>query len=51
MYTIDIVDNYEVPEGPLNKVAESYMKQYNTINVDPGTQTDCDNYNGSLPSN
>lgn len=56
---INIVDNYEVPEGPLtsqqyvvfvmNKAAESYKNQYNTINFEAGIAAARDAYNDSLP--
>lgn len=59
IYTIDIRDDYVVPEGPLsaeqyiefvmNSAAKSYKTQYNTETVDEGVQAACDAYNSNLP--
>lgn len=58
-YTIDVVENYTPPAGPLtadqyvdfvmNRAAESYMKQYNVATPDEGIQAACDAYNATLP--
>lgn len=58
-YTIEIVNGYTPPEGPLTKdqyvnfvmnmAAQSYMHQYNTATSDEGIQAACDAYNASLP--
>lgn len=58
MYTITIVDNYEVPAGQLtkeqyiefvmNKAAESYAKQYGTETSEDGIQAACDAYNSTV---
>ena len=58
-YTINIVDDYAVPEGILtkeqyvefvmNKAAESYKRQYNTDTADEGVQAACDAYNAAIP--
>lgn len=59
-YTIDVIDNYVVPAGPLtseqyvdfvmNRAAESYMKQYGTATVNEGIDAACAAYNASLPA-
>ena len=59
IYTIDVVENYVVPAGPLtsdqyvnfvmNMAAQSYMKQYNVATPNEGIQAACDAYNASLP--
>ena len=59
IYTIDIRDDYVVPEGPLdaaqygnfvmNRAAESYQAQYKTDTVNEGIQAACDAYNAALP--
>jgi hypothetical protein len=58
-YTIQVLDGYVVPEGPLdadqyvdfvmNRAAESYMAQYKTATVNEGIQAACDAYNAALP--
>ena len=58
-YTLDIRDDYIVPEGALtksqyiefvmNSASESYMKQYGTQDRESGIQAACDAYNSSLP--
>lgn len=60
VYNIDVVENYVVPAGPLDKdqyvnfvmnmAAQSYMNQYKTATPDEGIQAACDAYNASLPS-
>ena len=59
IYTIDVVENYVVPAGPLtsdqyvnfvmNMAAKSYMNQYQAATPDEGIQAACDAYNASLP--
>jgi hypothetical protein len=59
IYTINITDDYVVPEGPLtaeqyvnfvmNNAAKSYQAQYNTATVNEGVQAACDAYNANLP--
>ena len=59
IYTIDIRDDYVVPEGPLtaeqyvefvmNNAAKSYQAQYKTDTVNEGVQAACDAYNANLP--
>ena len=59
IYTIDVVENYVVPAGPLeakqyveyvmNMAAKSYMNQYQTATVNEGIQAACDAYNAALP--
>ena len=59
IYTIDITDDYVVPEGPLsaeqyvefvmNNAAKSYQAQYKTDTVNEGVQAACDAYNANLP--
>lgn len=60
-YTIEISDDYAVPEGALttneayltfvmNKAAESYMHQYATANVEEGITAAREAYNASLPT-
>lgn len=58
-YTLTIADDYETPEGALTKAqyvefvmnhaAESYQKQYSTVDKESGIQAACDAYNASLP--
>jgi hypothetical protein len=58
-YIIDIEDNYEVPTGPLNnqqyvvfvmnRAADSYKNQYNTLDFDAGVTAARTAYNNSLP--
>lgn len=58
-YIIDIEDSYEVPEGPLNnqqyvvfvmnRAAESYRNQYNTLDFESGITAARTAYNDSLP--
>ena len=58
-YTINITDDYVVPEGPLsaeqyvnfvmNNAAKSYQAQYQTDTVNEGVQAACDAYNANLP--
>ena len=59
IYTIDVVENYVVPAGPLtsdqyvnfvmNMAAQSYMNQYQAATPDAGIQAACDAYNAALP--
>lgn len=59
IYTINITDDYVVPEGPLtaeqyvnfvmNNAAKSYQAQYKTATVNEGVQAACDAYNANLP--
>lgn len=59
IYTIDIRDDYIVPEGPLtaeqyvefvmNRAAESYRNQYGTATANEGLQAATDAYNANLP--
>ena len=59
IYTINITDDYVVPEGPLtaeqyvnfvmNYAAKSYQAQYKTDTVNEGVQAACDAYNANLP--
>ena len=59
IYTINITDDYVVPEGPLtaeqyvnfvmNNAAKSYQAQYKTDTVNEGVQAACDAYNANLP--
>jgi hypothetical protein len=58
-YTIQITEDYVVPEGELtkeqyvnfvmNRASESYRNQYGTSTKDDGVQAACDAYNASLP--
>tara|TARA_R110000868_G_scaffold406518_1_gene687012 strand:+ start:716 stop:916 length:201 start_codon:yes stop_codon:yes gene_type:complete len=58
-YTIEVVENYTPPAGPLtadqyvdfvmNYAAKSYMSQYNVATPDEGIQAACDGYNAALP--
>ena len=58
-YTINIVDDYVVPAGPLdakqyveyvmNRAAESYKNQYQTATVNEGIDAACAAYNAALP--
>ena len=59
IYTIDVVENYVVPAGPLtsdqyvnfvmNMAAQSYMNQYQTATVNEGIDAACAAYNAALP--
>lgn len=59
-YTIDVVENYTPPAGPLtadqyvdfvmNMAAQSYMKQYGVATVNEGIDAACAAYNASLPA-
>lgn len=58
-YIINIEDSYKVPEGPLNnqqyvvfimnRAAESYKNQYNTLDFEAGVTAARTSYNDSLP--
>jgi non-canonical (house-cleaning) NTP pyrophosphatase len=58
-YVINIEDTYEVPQGPLNnqqyvvfvmnRAAESYRNQYNTLDFETGITAARTAYNDSLP--
>ena len=58
IYTINITDDYVVPEGPLtaeqyvnfvmNNAAKSYQAQYKTDTVNEGVQAAADAYNAPL---
>lgn len=60
-YTIEISDDYAVPEGALttneayltfvlNKAAESYRNQYAAANFEDGITAAREAYNASLPT-
>ena len=59
-YTVQIVDNYVAPEGPMldndayvtfvmNMAAKSYEVQYNTATSDEGITAAREAYNAALP--
>jgi hypothetical protein len=60
-YTLNITDDYTVPEGPfadnaayltfvLNRAAESYAKQYAAADKEAGITAAREAYNAALPA-
>ncbi len=60
-YTLNITDDYTVPEGPfadnaayltfvMNKAAESYAKQYAAADKEAGITAAREAYNAALPA-